>query len=301
MLRVRKTGIARSNRAQNKNSESTIYLYGPIGSWFGVDAQEMVKEINAVKADTLHLRIDSDGGDIFSARAIKTAIMQHPAKTIAHVDGLAASAASFIAMGADEVEVVEGGFLMIHNALSVLDILGYFNIDDIDELIEDLGKERSLHEKLNDSIAADYVKRSGNSLEKVKEWMDEETWFTAEEAVANKLADRVYDGKPVEGSYDLSVYAKAPEALKERNVGTTKREIEKALRDVGLSNKEAKALLSKGFEGLQRDADDTEEPVVEEPQRDVVDANLPNEQAEGDKADGVSSLMSHGQALLNRY
>ena len=76
-----------------------------------------------MSASTIHVRIDSDGGDIFAARSMKTAIMQHKAHMIAHIDGLAASSASFVAMGADEIEIVEGGFLMMHNALSLLDII----------------------------------------------------------------------------------------------------------------------------------------------------------------------------------
>jgi len=174
MLIARKTSVrTRSNlrEIQNKQSEATVYLYGDIGGWFGVDHQEWIKEFNAIDAGTIHLRVDSAGGDVFAARAMKTAVMQHPAKVIAHIDGLAASAASFLAMGADEVEIVDGGFMMIHNASSFLDIFGYFNLEDIEKLMADLGREKDLHAKINDAIAADYMKKSAHSKEKVAGWM----------------------------------------------------------------------------------------------------------------------------------
>ena len=258
MLTVRKMAtraIYNRSEIQNKQKEATVYLYGDIGGWFGMDHLEWVKDFNKITADTIHLRIDSSGGDIFAARAMKTAVMQHKAKVIAHIDGLAASAASFFAMGADEVEIVEGGFFMIHNALSFLDIFGYFNVEDLNKLLDDIGKEKDLHAKINESIANDYVKKTGNSQEKLLEWMDFETWFTAKEALDNNFADRIYDGEPVEGSYDLSVFANTPESLKLRNQNLSKRTLEKALRDAGLSNKEAKEILAKGYDENLRDVD----------------------------------------------
>ena len=73
--------------------------------------------------------------------------MQHSSKVIAHIDGIAASAASFLVMGADEIEMVDGGFMMIHNALSFIDVFGYFNKLSLEKLIEDMTKEVGLHEK----------------------------------------------------------------------------------------------------------------------------------------------------------
>jgi len=273
MLIARKTSVrTRSNlrEIQNKQSEATVYLYGDIGGWFGVDHQEWIKEFNAIDAGTIHLRVDSAGGDVFAARAMKTAVMQHPAKVIAHIDGLAASAASFLAMGADEVEIVDGGFMMIHNASSFLDIFGYFNLEDIEKLMADLGREKDLHAKINDAIAADYMKKSAHSKEKVAGWMAAETWFTAQEAVDNKLADRVYSGEPVEGSYDLSIFSNVPDQVVARNSKLSKRTLEKALRDVGLSSKEAKKIIADGFkDGIRDEAPPVESAPPAEPQRDV--------------------------------
>ena len=112
---------------QNKKAatatEETLYLYDEIGYW-GIDAKQFVEDLNKLDADTIHLRINSPGGDVFAAKAMQTALMQHDAKVVAHVDGLAASAASVVAMGADEIEMVDGGFMMIHKALSFFDVFG---------------------------------------------------------------------------------------------------------------------------------------------------------------------------------
>jgi ATP-dependent Clp protease protease subunit len=244
--------------------ESTIYLYGDIGGWFGIDHMEWIKEFNALASDTIHVRVDSSGGDIFAARAMKTCIEQHKAKVIAHVDGLAASAASFMIMGADEIEIVDGGFLMVHKAMSMIDILGYFNEDDLSELCEDMQKEMQLHGKINEAIANDYAKKTKKTKEECLVWMDEETWFTAAEALDFGLVDRIYDGKAVEGNYDLSIYAKVPDSLKLRNQSPSKRAIEKALRDAGLSNKQAKDILMKGYQKEKED-DPHQEDVDPQP------------------------------------
>lgn len=303
MLISRKTSVrAIQNRheIQNKQNEATVYLYGEIGGWFGIDHEQFIKDFNKIDADVIHLRIDSSGGDIFAARSIKTAIMQHKAKVIGHVDGLVASAASFLIMGTDEIEIVDGGFFMIHNALSFMDILGYFNAGDLNQLLIDIGKEVSLHEKINQSIANDYAKRTGLDAETFLNWMAEETWFTAKEALDNKLVDRIYNGEPVEGSYDLSVFMKVPESLKMRNQKEAKRTIEKALREAGLSNKQAKAILAEGYKDDLRDEDvglnDT--PTQVQDQRDVAPVVQRDvEQPKAAKRDRVSDLLIRAEMV----
>lgn len=264
MLISRKTSVRqRQNKSEvtNKAKEATIYLYGDIGGWFGLDSEAWVKEFNNISADTIHVRIDSAGGDIFSARAMKTAIMQSSAKTVAHIDGLAASAASFLAMGADEIEIVDGGFLMIHNAMSLIDFLGYYNQADMENLVAELQKEIGLHEKINEAIANDYAKRTGQDTETVKGWMNDETWFSASEALENNFVNRVYDGEPTNNKYELSIYANVPESFAGKIADQSKRTIEKALRDAGLTNREAKKILAEGF----KTDDIRDDVVVDEP------------------------------------
>jgi ATP-dependent protease ClpP protease subunit len=248
------------------NNEATLYLYDEIGFW-GINAQEFVTNLNAIDADTIHLRVDSIGGDVFAARAIQTALKQHKARIMVHIDGLAASAASFIAMAGDEIEMTDGGFMMIHKAMSFVDIFGYFNCDDCTKLTDDMGKEQDRLNKVDDSIANDYAKRTGKTPEETKQWMADESWFTAQESLDLGLIDRVYNGEVVENTYDLSVFNRVPDKLKEREKNMTKREIERILRDAGCSQTVAKAILAKGWnEGTRRDVVDSQQREVVAPQ-----------------------------------
>lgn len=183
-------------------AEATVYLYDAIDSYYGVNAESFVKDFNAITAPTIHLRINSPGGDVFDGRAIATAIAQHPSNVIAHVDGLAASAASYVAIAADKVEMAPGAFMMIHKAWT----LAFGNADD-------LLSTAALLEKIDGSLAADYSKKTGKSVAQVEEWMSAETWFTADEAVSEGFADSVAkedDPECVDNAWDLSIFANAP-------------------------------------------------------------------------------------------
>jgi hypothetical protein len=179
-------------------------------------------------------------------------------------------------MGANEIEIVDGGFLMVHKAMSMIDILGYFNEDDLKELCKDMQKEMELHSKINDAIANDYAKKTKKKKEECLAWMEEETWFTAQESLDAGLVDRIYEGKPVEGSYDLSIYAKVPDSLSHRNQSASKlkRSAEKALRDAGFSDKQAKTIIAKGYQDDPRDGD---QPVVNPPVPPIVEPVAPVE------------------------
>ena len=283
---------AKNRKVEAKKGEETVYLYGDIGGFWGIDMEQWVKDFNEITAKTIHLRIDSDGGDVFAARAIQTAIKQHKSKVIAHIDGLAASSASFIAMGADEVEIVEGGFLMIHNAISFFDIFGFFNSADLEILTEDIARSIGVLNKVDDSIIADYQKKTGKETDEIKDWMADETWFTAEEALENGFVDRIYDGEPVDNKYDLSLFANAPDCLKKRCQGMSKREIEKALRDVGLSNKAAKEILAGKYKDQVRDEVDLDIDLENEALRDVKPVIEPEP-----KKDRTSALLTKAEII----
>jgi ATP-dependent Clp protease protease subunit len=196
-------------RAENVGDEATIYLHGVIGGWWGdIDETAFAKTMAGIDAKTIHLRINSPGGDVFAARAMMTAIRQHPANVIAHVDGMAASAATDICMAANSVEISKGAFFMIHNAWTVA-------IGNKDEM----RTTANLLEKIDGAINDDYVARTGKTADEVKAWMDAETWFTADEAVANGFADAVVEvsGKASNSAaaWNVSAYKNAPKALTE--------------------------------------------------------------------------------------
>lgn len=190
-------------RVEAEDNEATIYLYDVIGEdwWGGISAQAFVKELAGVKAETVHLRINSPGGDVFEARAMQTALAQHSARVVVHIDGLAASAATFLAMAADEIEIAEGAMFMIHNAWG----LTIGNKEDMLAMAEML-------EKVDNSIALDYSRKSGWALDEIKALMAAETWFTAQEALDTSLVDRIYaPEQKTENKWDLSAYDNAPE------------------------------------------------------------------------------------------
>lgn len=164
-----------------EEDEATVYLYDAIDPWFGIDAGEFVKSLSDISAKTIHLRVNSPGGSVFDAEAIQTALQQHKARVVAHIDGVAASAATCIALAADEVEMSDGALFMIHNAWTV----AFGNA-------ADLVDTATLLEKIDANILRDYQAKTGQSIEQLKTWMDAETWFTAQEALANGFVDRIH-------------------------------------------------------------------------------------------------------------
>lgn len=184
--------------------EATVYLYDAIGGWFGLPAGDFVKELNAITAPKIHLRINSPGGDVFESRAIATAVREHKSNIIAHVDGVAASAATLVAIAAREVEMSEGAFFMIHQAWAIA--MGNS---------EDMLQMAGLLEKADGSIAADYMRKTKKPKQQIVDWMAAETWFTAQEAKDAGFVDRVAEAAGVENRWNLAAYANAPKALTE--------------------------------------------------------------------------------------
>ncbi|HAC90116.1 MAG TPA: peptidase S14 [Planctomycetaceae bacterium] len=184
---------------QAKGGETTIYVYDVIGDMFGISASAFVKDLKAINAEKITLRINSPGGDVFAARAMATALREHPAKVTAVVDGLAASAATTIALAADEVIMAEGSMMMIHNAWTMA-------LGDSKEFL----KVADMLEKVNQQIAGDYQKRMNRSYDEIRGMMDEETWFTAAEALDAGLANSIQSGQKASAMWDLSPFANAP-------------------------------------------------------------------------------------------
>lgn len=192
-----------------EGEEATLYIYDAIGGWFGLPAADFVKELNGISAPTIHLRINSPGGDVFEARAMATAIREHKSNIIAHVDGVAASAATLLAIAAKKTVMSEGAFFMIHQAWSIA--MG--NADDMLRMVD-------LLEKADLSIAADYMKKTGKPKQQVVDWMAAETWFTAQEAkdagFVDELAGDADAAAKAAGQWNLAAYDKLPAALRDR-------------------------------------------------------------------------------------
>lgn len=189
------------------NDEATIYVYDVIGFDFwtggGITAAKFVEDLNAIQSDKISIRFNSPGGDVFEARTMVSAMRAARAKgkkITAYVDGLAASAASFMAVNADELHMADGSFLMVHNAWTLA--MGDRN---------DMLNMATLLEKIDGTIADDYERKAGAKRDDVTAWMDAETWFTAAEAKAAGLADAVIEAPKVKAqAWDLAAYAHAP-------------------------------------------------------------------------------------------
>mgnify|MGYP003598890922 FL=1 len=165
-----------------------VDILSDIGGWWdGVDAATMVHEIRDLDVDEIRLNINSGGGSIFDAVAILNALRQHPAKVTATVLGLAASAASFIACGVDDLMMSANSTMMIHDGSGI----AVGNAQDMHEMAD-------LLDKLSDNIASIYAGKAGGTPDSWRDTMRAETWYTADEAVAAGLADGVIDAAKAE-------------------------------------------------------------------------------------------------------
>ena len=195
---------APKNVVNEAKTEATIYLYDEINNWWS-GAEWFVGVLNSMlDIPEIHLRINSPGGDIFEARAMQMAMVEHPANITAHIDGLAASAASFLIRGANKRVIADGGFLMIHQGRS-----GMWGT------AQQLLSRGEALEKIDNSIIKHYAKVTNESEEMVRAWVEKETWFDSAEALEHGFVDEIINAAPVENKFDLSaVYNHVPEKIK---------------------------------------------------------------------------------------
>ena len=186
---------------------ATLRLYDPIdswGEWWGLSAKEFAAMLDDLPDDLeeIRLHINSPGGEVFEAVAISNQLRRHKARTVAVVDGIAASAASFLAVTADETVMAPHSELMIHDAWGVC--IG--NEADMVAMSATLGS-------LSDNIASMYANKAGGDVAAWRALMSAETWYSADEAVSAGLADRVGDddeaADKAKNRHDLSMFAYA--------------------------------------------------------------------------------------------
>lgn len=199
----------RAERPDAKTSESgvvTLRLYEPLdsyGGFWGVSAKEFAAAVDDIPQDTTEIRllINSPGGEVWEGLSVLNMLRAHPAKIVAIVEGIAASSASFIATGADELHMMKNSELFVHNAWG----LCVGNSADMSKMATDL-----THEDRN--IASIYAAKAGGTVDDWLTAMGDETWYSAEEAVSAGLADRVVDSKDdgaaskAKARFDLSVF-----------------------------------------------------------------------------------------------
>lgn len=160
--------------------QAELYIYDEIGMW-GVTAYELIKELQGLEAVHIDLRINSEGGDVWDGIAIYNALCTHPASVTTYVDGLAASAASFIAQAGSKVLIARNGTMMIHDASGFC--IG--NAQDMTDTAE-------LLDRTSNNIADIYAQRC-STVNVWRKAMKAASWYVGQEAVDAGLADEAYE------------------------------------------------------------------------------------------------------------
>lgn len=156
-----------------------IAIFEEIGMW-GVTAKDFIADLKKLSAKTITLSINSPGGSVFDALAIFNALRNSGAEITVRVMGIAASAASYIAMAGDKIVMPENTFMMVHNPIAGV----YGNADDMRELADVL-------DKVGASLLATYVKRTGKPENEVAALLAAESYLSAAECVDLGLADEM--------------------------------------------------------------------------------------------------------------
>ncbi|MEN0040487.1 MAG: head maturation protease, ClpP-related [Pseudomonadota bacterium] len=229
----------------SQTTDNTITILDSIGEdWFGegVTSKRIASALRRIGDGEVHVDINSPGGDFFEGVAIYNLLRQHRGKVTVRILGLAASAASVIAMAGDEVLIAKSGFLMIHNAW----VLAIGNRHDLMAAAEQM-------KPFDEAMAGVYADRSRLDQPTVAEHMDNETFFSGEEAISIGLADGLLE------SDELTTQARAKPS------GTAARRVDTLLAKAGMPRSERRALLGELKSGMQDAAvDDTQDAAVAE-------------------------------------
>ena len=181
-----------------KNGKHVLTLSGNVRKKYWSDddvinAKNVRETLDAVSEDIV-IKLNSPGGDVFEGIEIYNYLKDHPSNITVEVTGVAASAATFIVAGADEVIMNIGTSLMIHEASTFT----WGNKSDIQKTLNAL-------ETIDESILSIYSEKTGQSNEQLEEWMNEEKWFTADEAVEFGFANSVKrdNDEPIESEESI--------------------------------------------------------------------------------------------------
>lgn len=203
---VARTMPAAPARIEARTNASTLEIdvFGAIGGWEGVTATKFKQALDgAGDVSKIVVNINSPGGDVFDGVAIYNMLTSHDAEVETRVYGLAASAASVIAIAGDNVLMGEGSFLMIHNAWTMA-------VGDSREM----AKMSKTLKAIDTELATTYADHTGIDAGEIAEMMDAETWLGSADAVDQGFANGVIETpETAKASYDLSAFRNVPKAL----------------------------------------------------------------------------------------
>lgn len=194
---AQETGFKGSFSISHKSECLEILIYDVIDDLYGVGPTAIKRALaEAGDGESITVRINSPGGYVHDGAAIYNLLKQHPATVNVIVDGLAASAASVIAMAGETIAVGDWAFLMIHNCSCCMYGNRHAFLD-----------EAAIMEKIDQSQGEIFARRSGAELATVMGWLDAETWFGGQEAVDAGLADTVMTGQGEEAQARMTTAA----------------------------------------------------------------------------------------------
>lgn len=156
-----------------------LYVFGTIGGYDN-DSTDFVQAVHSLAADPIDVHINSPGGFVYDGVAMYEALKAHPADVNVHIDGLAASAASFLAQAGSSISIATAGRMMIHDAQG----LGIGSPADMREYAD-------LLDAVSDDISGIYAERAGGKPGDWRAAMSATTWYSASQAVDAGLADQV--------------------------------------------------------------------------------------------------------------
>lgn len=269
---------------KSNDGTATIHLYDEVGA-FGAGSKEFLADLGKLDGQHIHLRINSPGGSVVEGTAIYNALRRHKGGLTVHIDALAASMASVIAMAGAPVYIADNALLMIHNPWTV-------SMGDSDQL----RKEADLLDKLKSTLVNAYTRKTGMDQEQIAEMMDSETWLDAVEAVALGFADAIEEGV-------AAAATATPESLRARfdtfAKGMTQ---ENAPKDEILAEPTATVVSESAPE--EQPAPEVEAPVSQEPATEPVVEEVPAEpvaepQAKVSAADSILAKYNELSAKLD--
>lgn len=183
-----------------------IYLYDEIGGGMwggGISAKQFAEDLKSLgKIDTLNVRVNSPGGDVFDGLAIYNTLKRHPANVIMDIDGMALSIASVIVMAGNQVNMAKNAMMMIHDPWTVSA-----------GTADDFRKQADLMDQVKGNLVTTYADRTKMDEAEIADIMSSETWLTADDALANGFVDGVTEDLQLAARFDLSRFRNAPKAL----------------------------------------------------------------------------------------
>lgn len=217
---------------KNATEENTgeIYIYGEIVSykWYEEDttAKSFKEDLDALgDVDVLNVYINSPGGSVFQGQAIVSILKRCKATINIHIDGVAASIASVIAMAGHTIRMPSNSMMMIHNPWTWT----YGNANELRKQADDL-------DKIRESMISMYLDKAGDKLDRdiLVDLLDKETWLTAQECYNYGLCDVVEEEKEIAASINmdmLSKYKNTPKELLGRKTEKPKEVINSNIKD----------------------------------------------------------------------